>query len=72
MLLAAVTKASVKGPGTGGLGAAAAAALMTTWQQQGAEAARQLWKQLLLLPPAGVGFQHSSGLCHSHKCYRAS
>jgi U3 small nucleolar RNA-associated protein 6 len=53
MLLAAITKAAVKGPGTGGLGAAAAAALMTTWQQQGAEAARQLWKQLLLLPPAG-------------------
>jgi hypothetical protein len=46
---------------------------------QGPEAIRPdslrylLWQLLLLLlPPAGEGFQHSSGLCHSHKCYRAS
>lgn len=53
LLLSTVTRAAVKGPAQGGLGAAAAACLQLTWRLQGAEPARGVWKKLLLLPPAG-------------------
>jgi U3 small nucleolar RNA-associated protein 6 len=53
LLLSTITRAAVKGPARGGLGAAAAACLQLTWRVQGADAARVLWRKLLLLPPAG-------------------
>jgi len=53
LLVAAVTAASVKGPASGGLGAAAGLCLEVTWRAQGPAAARKLWQQLVLLPPAG-------------------
>jgi U3 small nucleolar RNA-associated protein 6 len=53
LLLSTITRAAVKGPPQGGLGAAAAACLQLSWRLQGADAARDLWKKLLLLPPAG-------------------
>jgi hypothetical protein len=52
-LVAAVTAAAVKGPSSGGLGAVAARGLKVGWEVLGAAAARKLWQQLLLLPPAG-------------------
>lgn len=53
LLVAAVTAASVKGPARGGLGAAAGLCMEVTWRVQGPAAARKLWQQLVLLPPAG-------------------
>eukprot|EP00879_Flechtneria_rotunda_P029311 GHRR01031665.1.p1 GENE.GHRR01031665.1~~GHRR01031665.1.p1 ORF type:complete len:197 (-),score=91.40 GHRR01031665.1:76-666(-) len=53
LLLSAVTRAAVKGPFRGGLGAVAGRCLAAVWHTTGAAGARQLWKRLLLLPPAG-------------------
>jgi hypothetical protein len=52
-LLAAVTAAAVRGPDVGGLGAVVGRCLEVTWEASGVSAARKMWQQLLLLPPAG-------------------
>jgi hypothetical protein len=47
---------AARGPQTGGMGVVAGSILAAVWEVRGADAGRQLFSQLAMLPPAGGDF----------------